>query len=316
MEINGPENRLPIKITTGEGLLQCRWLNFYDKRFTEPFFDGTIATCRVLPYREPPQVTGLDEIELAGVALGPVVPLVIIFHLSRCGSTLTTQLFASSGRFIVLSEVPVFDDILGLPLAKTPFSETKVSRLLSASLNLYGRKRYADEAHVVIKTDCWHIFFYHTLRKMFPAVPFVMMYRRPDEVFRSLNQVPGRQIIPDLVDPKIFGLPGMPDPYIKDIYMATILEKMLAKFLEVAETDTQTLLVNYKEGPVNIVKKIAAFANLELSEDELAVMEVRSCYHSKKPDEIFDKEPAAEIPPCLDSAMRLYDALEQKRKTT
>ena len=201
----------------------------------------------------------------------------------------------------MLSEVPFFDELLSLPYAAGDFDKTRIPGLLFSALQFYGRKRNTSEEYLVIKTDCWHIFFYDTLNAMFPNVPLVLMYRSPDEVFRSLNKIPGRQIIPDLVDPRIFGLPGMPDPYSRDIYTATILEKMLAKFLEVAGADDSSLLVNYNEGAMDIVNKIAAFAGLQLGETEQFVMKDRSSYHSKKPGELFDREPAAETPACLDA---------------
>jgi len=313
---NRAENRVPVKLTYVNGILQCSWMNTYDKRFTEPFFDDTIFACRIRDQWDtaPPYTNSLFEMEMQGAALDMVVPSAIIFHLSRCGSTLVSQLFATSGRFIVLSEVPFFDEMLRLPLTEPGFDGAKIAALLSASLNFYGRKKYADEEYAVVKTDCWHIFFYDILREMFPTVPFVIMYRSPDEVFRSLNKIPGRQIVPGLVDPEIFGLPGMPDPYRKEFYIAAILEKMLEKFLEVAETDDNSLLVNYNEGPLNTVKKIAGFAGLQLDKGEIRAMEERALYHSKKPGELFRKEPAAEVPESLNGAMKLYQKLGIKRK--
>ena len=246
--------------------------------------------------------------------LDAVHPAVIIFHVSRCGSTLISQLFTTSDRFIALSEVSFFNDILCLPFSATGFDEAEIPGLFSSSLNFYGRKRFAAEEHVIIKADCWHILFYETLRKIFPEVPFVLMYRSPNEVLSSHLKIAGRQTVPELVDPRIFGLPGMPDVYQRDVYTATILEKMLAKFLEVVETDHNCMLINYNEGALAVVKKIAAFANIMVSGEEIGIMEQRSHYHSKKPDEVFSKEPAAEVPECLKEAMRLYEALEQKRK--
>ena len=315
MDNTGAQNRVPFRLVQANDELQCTWLGTYNNRFIEPFFDDTMRHLRITyPQNRGNLGTGsLQLMQQEAQNINAAGPSVIIFHLSRCGSTLVSQLFASSGRFIVLSEVPFFDDVLGLPLLVPGFDESEIAALFASALNLYSRKRFAEEENAILKTDCWHIFYYHTLRKMFPDVPFVLMYRSPNEVLTSHLRIAGRQTVPELVDPRIFGLPGMPDVYQRDVYTASIIQKMLAKFLEVSETDTQTLLVNYKEGPVNIVKKIAGFAKLALSGDELAVMEVRSRYHSKKPGELFGEEPAAGVPACLDEAMRLYELLEQKR---
>jgi len=304
----GRENRIPYKLVPANSELQCQWINAHDRRFTEPFFEETATSLRILDPKNRRQqlITPLHQMLQQAQSLDSVTPAVIIFHLSRCGSTLVSQLFATSGRFIVLSEVS---------FSAPGFDETQIPGLLSSSINFYGRKRFAMEEDVLIKTDCWHIFFYDTLRKIFPEVPFVLMYRSPNEVLRSHLKIAGRQTVPQVVDPRIFGLPGMPDVYQRDVYTATIIEKLLAKFLEVAETDNNCLLVNYNEGALAVVKKIAAFTNIALRAEEMGIMEERSHYHSKKPGELFSKEPAAEIPECLKEAMRLYEVLEEKRKT-
>jgi hypothetical protein len=315
MDDNPAENRVPFKLINTGATLQCKWTNTRSKRFTEPFFDETYAKLRVLDpkNRSQPYISDLDEMHHQGQVLDAVTPAVIIFHVSRCGSTLVSQLFASSGRFIVLSEVPFFDKILSLPFSAANVEEAKIPGYFSSALNFYGRKRDTEEEHVVMKTDCWHIFFYKELRNLFPSTPFVLMYRSPDEVLHSNLKKPGWQTIPELVDPRIFGLPGMPEHYQRDIYTATIIEKMLAKYLEVAQTDGNSLLVNYSEGAMPILKKIAAFAKLEFDDNELAVMEDRSRYHSKDPEELFNKEPVADAPEYLSGAMRLYGFLEEKR---
>jgi len=312
------ENRVPYQLIHSGEELQCDWINTLDKRFTEPFFDDTYFSLRILDQKNRTQryISALAEMQQKGGRLDSVTPAVFIFHLSRCGSTLVSQLFATSGRFIVLSEVPFFDELLQLPLSVPGFDEADIPGLFSSALNYYGRKRFAAEEHMIIKTDCWHIFFYDTLRKMFPQTPFVLMYRSPDEVLASLLKLAGRQTVPELVDPRMFGLPGMPEVYQREIYTATILEKLLTKFLEVAEKDKNCLPVNYNEGALTVVKKIAALANIELSGEETGIMEQRSHYHSKNPGELFSEEPAADVPECLLKAMRLYEALEQKRKMT
>lgn len=312
----GPENRVPYKLIPADGALRCQWMNIHNKRFDEPFFEDTALSLRILDLknRQHPLVTPLHQMVQQAKSLDNLAPAVVIFHLSRCGSTLVSQLFAASERFIVLSEVPFFDEILRLPFYIPGVDETEIPVLFGSALNFYGRKRFSTEEHVMLKTDCWHIFFYELLRKMFPEVPFVLMYRNPGEILRSHLKIPGRQTVPELVKPEIFGLPGIPEQYNREIYTAAIIEKMLARFYEVAKADPNILLVNYNEGAMMMLKKTASFARLSLTAEEIRVMEERSRYHSKKPGELFNEEPAADVPDCLMEAMRLYKLLEEKRK--
>ncbi len=111
MDDNGTENRVPIKLTnTGDGL-QCQWINTRSKRFTEPFFYETFAKLRILDPKNRGHLhtSLLDEMRREGQMLGAVNPAVIIFHVSRCGSTHDLAAFLQHpGALLFLSEVPFF----------------------------------------------------------------------------------------------------------------------------------------------------------------------------------------------------------------
>lgn len=310
------ENKIPYKLVKTNGGLHCHWLNIDNNGFTEPFFDETISRLKLLNNQGQlsAQISDLPALEERARNLDLVQPAAIIFHLSRCGSTLTTQLFATSARFTVLSEVPFFDDLLRLPVKGISRDENLIATSLISALKFYSRKKSDIEEHVIIKTDSWHIFFYEQLRQIFPSVPFILMFRNPDEILRSLMKIPGSQIVPELVEPEIFGLPGIPEFYQKETYAASVLEKLLENFIEVGKADERVLLVNYNEGPIPVINKIAAFANLEITEKELIVMKDRSLFHSKRPTQHFFEEPVKQMPPCIDNAMGLYKILEGERR--
>ena len=317
------ENWIPYKLVKEEGQLQCHWLNTYGERFTEPFFDETILKLRSIQLQHSTlsSVSDLATMKEWANDLNEVVPAALIFHISRCGSTLISQLLVTSDKHIVLSEVPFFDDILRLPYKEPGFDQAAINEFLTCAIKYYGQERASLEAHdehpepqLYIKTDSWHIFFYEQLRKLYPSVPFILMYRSPDEVFRSHKKIPGMQAVCGLIESQVFGFkPGEMDDKHPDIYLAGVLESYLKRYLEIAETDDQFLLLNYNESPLPMIKKIASFTNTTLSEEDLATMEERSRYHSKKPGERFTEETITHTPPCLDETMQLYHKLEEKR---
>src|SRR5690349_8754340 len=106
------ENWVPYKLTSLEDLLHCEWLFTGDKEFTEPFFDETIAKCRQLYYRGRISISSIDVLPHWSNEIESVPPSAFIFHVSRCGSTLASQLLALDQTNIVLSEVPFFDALL------------------------------------------------------------------------------------------------------------------------------------------------------------------------------------------------------------
>ncbi len=243
-----------------------------------------------------------------------IAPDVFIFHISRCGSTLVSQLFAVPDGCISLSEVPFFDEVLRLPFNNPIFDKNSTGELLSSAIAFYAQRRTGNEQHLVVKLDSWHICFYEQLRQVFPSVPFILIYRRPDEVFRSHGKLRGMQAVPGLIEPGVFGFETSAIDYCDfDGYLAKILEVYLGKYLEIIKTDKRCLLVNYNEGPMLIVKKISAFANIGLEDNEMMLMAERSQYHSKMPGELFHEEKSGSLPPCLIKAMELYERLDEAR---
>jgi len=313
------KNYLPYKLITVDDQLQLHWLNTFGMPFTEPFFNETILKClsaRTTGNFKP--VSDLQMVNYWAAELPPVEPSAIIFHISRCGSTLVSQLLATLSRHIVLSEVPVFDDILRLQLQQAAFDEQTTSTLLTSVLKFYGVNKTGEtQSDLFIKTDCWHLFFYEQLRRLYPGTPFIIIYRSPDAVFRSHSKMPGMHTIRHMIEPALFGFEAGSAAFeSQETYLATVIERYLEKSLEIAEVDNNTLLLNYSEGPMAMIKQTAAFTGISLSTPELANMEERSRYHSKKPEEQFSEEPVINVPPALGAAINAYQKLDKKRLST
>ncbi|SDP30178.1 Sulfotransferase family protein [Mucilaginibacter sp. OK268] len=311
------KNWIPYKLVNLQGQIYCRWLNAFNKTFTEPFFDETILKLRGLnsAHSAISSVSDLSMLEEWVGGLNSVEPTAFIFHISRCGSTLVSQLLATSDQHIVLPEVPFFDDLLRLPYQHTGFSPKDASSLLMTAVKYYGQKRTGREQHLIIKADSWHMFFYEQLRPLYPTAPFILMYRDPNEVFSSLKRIPGLQSVPGLIEPEVLGFAAEEEvPQALDIYIAKLLEKYLQQYLKIITTDNHFLLLNYSERAIPMIKKIADFAHITLSRQDLVDMDERSRYHSKKPGETFSEISPAATPLCLRKAMELYKELEERRK--
>jgi hypothetical protein len=310
------ENWIPYKLVTGNGQVQCHWLNTFGKKFTEPFFDETILKCKSANSRHFAfsSISDLVMMKEWGQSLNTVEPTAFIFHISRCGSTLVSQMLATSDENIVLAEVPFFDDLLRLPYKEDRFDETAINKLLATAIRYYGRRRPGKEQRLFIKADSWHLFFYEQLRQLYPSVPFVIIYRSPDEVFRSHTKVPGMHAVPGLIEPQVFGFITEDLEYKgPGIYLAKVLESYFRQSIKIAERDDKFLLLNYNEGPMQMIEKIAAYSNTPFSGQDLSKMAERSLYHSKQPGERFSEEAATHVPACLNKAMELYHTLDAKR---
>jgi hypothetical protein len=313
------KNWIPYKLFEDNGQRMCEWLNTFEAPFSEPFFDDTLLKCRRLNKARTSLTSVSDLAVFSDWAsnANAIAPTAFIFHVSRCGSTLVSQLLATSANNIVLSEVPFFDSLLRLPYQDNNFDSFKASALFADAVKFYGQSRTGHEQRLFIKTDCWHIFFHKQIRRLYPGVPFILMYRSPDEVFSSHKKSPGMQAVPGLIEPEIFGIdPAAITYHDLDAHLSAVLEKILGKYIELIETDNLSLLINYNEGPIPIIQKIASFINMDINPQTLPLMRERSRYHSKKPGETFSEKISIHIPPSLEHAMALYHQLEKKRIET
>lgn len=307
-------NWIPYRFDNSSEKLSIRWLYTENIRFTDPFFDETTAKCLVLANNSRIYTSISNTALLAEAAkeIEHLEPHVFIFHVSRCGSTLVSQLLGLNEAHISLAEVPFFDDILRNQQLSAPQKE----EMLSAAIKLTGQKRNGQEKYLFVKLDSWHIFFYEIFRKLYPETPFVLLFRSPFEVLQSHIKQPGMQAVQHVIEPELFGfepehISAMP----MDQYTGLVLERYFQVYQDIIEKDPNVLLLNYHDGIMNIIRETALFANLVFEEKELEEMEKRSGFHSKFPDQPFsEKMPEPQIPSWLQTAMNLFEELKKQQK--
>lgn len=309
------KNWLPYKLISEKDQLLCKWFYAGEKKFSEPFFDETILKCLSYPFNSKAFkcVSNVEVLPEWSLAIEHVKPSVIIFHISRCGSTLLSQLLSLSGRNIVLSEVPFLDEILRLPYKHKKISEDASNRLFKATLAFYGRKRETWEEHLFIKADSWHILFYKRLRRMFPDVLFVLLYRNPGEVIRSHQKKRGIQAVPGLLEPELFGFnQNVKQGWDLDCYLSNVLEKYFTAYRDVVLNDNQVILANYSNGMPDVINKIVDKTGICFSEKERETMKERIIFNAKYPDKKFiEDQPIHKPPLCLQGCFELYDQLKR-----
>jgi hypothetical protein len=118
-----------------------------------------------------------------------------------------------------------------------------------------------------------------------------------------------------LIEPEIFGFVQSDIQQLSlDEYMARVIESYFRKFIEILTTDRNVLAVNYDEGVATMVKKVADFAGIIISEEELLVMQKRSSFHGKYPKQIFEEAAIIQrMPGNLYKAFENYLEIEKVR---
>ncbi|WP_207511097.1 hypothetical protein [Longitalea luteola] len=302
-------NWVPYKLSGDEAQPHCEWLYTGDAAFTDPFFDDTIVKCKQLNYRRYKSVSSIDLLPEWSKQIASLPPSAFIFHVSRCGSTLATQLLSLDPASIVLSEVPFFDHLLRSKQHLSP-------QLLKAAIAFYATVKNNRE-RLFIKTDSWHIFFYKQIRELYPQTPFIMLYRRPDEVIRSQQKQRGMHAVPGLIEPALLGFEKNEVQQLSlDEYIGKLLEKYLQAFIDILGKDKLAFPVNYNEGPMAMVQKIAAVSNTVIGSAVMEKIKDRAVYHAKYPERVFAEEAVHDpVPDYCRAAYEKYEVLEKIRNS-
>ncbi|KAB0326129.1 hypothetical protein O3297_13390 [Janthinobacterium sp. SUN128] len=291
---------------TGEVSL-C-WRDLGQQPFSEPFFVNTLA-------RQPWDERRICHTPLAALAtLGDcLAPDAFIFHVSRCGSTLLTQLLATLPQCVVLSEPTVIDSLLRLHHDGMTGGDS-IALLRQAILAL-GQRRTGEETHFFIKFDCWHIHNLALLRQAFPDTPCLFLYREPQAVLASHQRQRGPQMIPGMLHPALLPLPAHQlAPGDHDGYAGVVLSSLF-KAAQPHAAAGQLQLINYNQLPGMVLDDLLPRFRIAPTAGQLQAMRERGGVHAKY-GTVFqgDAPHAASSPPATAEQIQAdYQALEALR---
>jgi hypothetical protein len=215
----------------------------------------------------------------------------IIYHVSRCGSTLMGRQLQAVERNIVASEPEPMDDVLRLRLLIPDLARAVHIRWLRAMAAALGQARNGEQSFY-LKTDCWHIHDFDLLREAFPETPWIFLYRDPIEVMVSQTRMPAAWTVPSQLDPTRLGLLRSDwNPPHLDVYRARALANMYAAGLRAAQHASGGLLVNYSELPEALYHRL--LPHFALSEDDVPAMRHAAQPNSKVPSMPFTPDGSA-----------------------
>ena len=168
--------------------------------------------------------------------------------MSRCGSTLVSQMLAAAQSNRILSEPTALNALFSGFLLRPEFPRKKMAGWLRTLVSAMGCA-LAGESRYFLKLECWHTLALPLLMEAFPQTPWIFLHREPAEVLVSQVRLPGSWTVPDALDPRVFELtegevPGMP----KAEYHARLLATIGKAALRYRDLGFGKL-VNYRELP-------------------------------------------------------------------
>ncbi|ALI01634.1 sulfotransferase family protein [Pseudomonas sp. FW306-02-F02-AA] len=303
---------LPIRVWQQGGEWRVDWCWFGDQPLRQPFFRDAVEEALRLPFNQAfRRQTPLSVLSDWQTISPGLVPSAFIFHASRCGSTLISQMLAQLDNHIVISEPPPLDALLRSEL---PPAERNAA--IRGLLSAYGQPRRGVEQRLVIKLDAWNIGELKRLRECFAETPWLFVYRDPLEIAVSHLRRPGLHMVPGLI-----GTSALDDGAAfegREDFIARRLGKLLQLGVEHCH-EFAGLAVNYRELPGAMEGHLARFFALN-AEQRTQVFSAVS-QHAKQPAETFvadsegkQQEASARLRERVECwAHGPYEALEQWR---
>ncbi len=226
----------------------------------------------------------LDDDELFADAV-PVAGL--IFHVSRCGSTLLTKALGRLDSHVMISQ--------GAPLQQgfwaeatrrwtrpLPQDEVRMRRFRNL-VRAMCRRRHEDERRAFVKFISWNTIYASFIRAALPAVPAIFLYRDPVEVIASVRrdttavlEARGTGLASVLTGRSAEEIAGMDD--------VTYLAHCYRRYFTVAgdEAGDGFALLNYRDlGPERFPEIVERAFGLRFTAAELARMQAQFAVHAK-----------------------------------
>ena len=302
----------------GEAFIDWCWLG--GERFTDPFFDGTIEIAQRRPFnRLFTHRTPIAELGRWYAASPGMAPAGFIFHMSRCGSTLVSQMLAALPEHVVISEAGPLDR-----LARAErIPEAVRAEWLSWMVSALGQKRSGRETRYFVKFDGPTVLALPSIRRAFPSVPWIFLYRNPEEVLISHLRQPAPAMCPGVIT----DLPAIDAPMDEVLSMSAeeYAARVIGRICECAaqRMDKCGMLVNYAQLPEAAWGSIARHFDVAYSPEELARLRQVALYHAKRPRQRFEADGESkqlEVSDLVRAAAARwisphYEELERRRQT-
>jgi len=279
---------LPISISKHTAEPVVEWCRFDTRRFTEPFFDHTVQDALRDPfnllYRQQTSLDALSEVQAQRPGLAPSG---FIFHMSRCGSTLVSQMLAALPEHIVLSEPPPLDAILRTDLRGA--SDEQRIQWLRAWMHAISHPSNGEQ-RLFVKLDAWHALDLPVLRRAFPETPWIFLYRDPVEVMVSAMKAPGMHLVPNLIDMNIARVaPEDAQRMTQAQYAVHILGLLLRRALDHLVPEGGKAL-DYRSLPESVITQIAPHFGLALNAAQIEAMNAKTAFNAKTPQLFFEPD--------------------------
>src|SRR5215213_8188768 len=274
---------LPVDAVVVDGRPGLSWMDMSGVSLSEPFFQQTIERGRRENRRE--VFTEFDVLLQLEKQLESIPPTGFIFHSSRCGSTLVANACRAISGAIVLSEANAVDKLIArfITDAGNTVKESLYSVFLRGVVHALAQRRTDNARHLFIKFACCSFARLERIKRIWPNVPWLFLYRDPVEtIVSNIKDVP-----PWLVDNDRRVLAAITNTAAEEVAEMS-LEELCARTIGSLYSSAYNLangnsmLLNYKQLSVPVIASVLNFFQVSLSSEELETIARTSETYSKE----------------------------------
>ncbi len=258
---------LPVDAVVVNGRPGLLWLEMPDVSLTEPFFQQTVERAKEQNNRRE-VFTEFDVLLQLEKLLDSVPPTGFIFHSSRCGSTLVANACRAITGSIVLSEANAIDKLVArfITDATDKAKESLYSVFLRAVVHALGQRRTGNEQHLFVKFSCCSFAQIERIRRIWPNVPWLFLYRDPIEtIVSNVTDVP-----PWLTDNDrrvLASITGTASEEVAAMRLEELCARTIGSFYSSAHrvANDTGLLLNYNQLSLPVIFSVLEFLNVSPS---------------------------------------------------
>jgi len=247
---------LPTDI--GDGYSVIRWIKA-NGQVPSGFFSAWAAKLRASIPPRPEIETDRSALRRAVQTLPVASPAGIVFHVSRCGSTLIANALACADKVLCLNEPPSFNHMLRLAMSPSTYWAKVATGTLRDLTTLFAYCYGSDPRQLVLKTGFGTITSLCAVRSIWPSVPCLFVVRNPVEVIVSNVDEPSRYLLRAYGDANVFSFIGRPPSDVTERGFAAFCAWSVGQIYAAAERqlDDRCLVVDHSEISENTVVQIA-----------------------------------------------------------
>ena len=286
----------PVRLYWDGAQVIVDWARLGDAPLRAPFYQESLKPLLGTPFNQAFRRQTPLEVLLAWHAQSPgMAPCLLVFHVSRCGSTLFPQALAESAHHLAMSEPPPVDFLLREALVNGWLSPAQAIAALRAWMSAWAQRSDAASPALQsasLKIDAWNTGQAPLLMQAWPEALPVFLTREPLAVLVSQMQERAFYLVPGAFGPT-FGLPGlslleqatMPP----EQYCARMLGRIYADMARVADP-AQALVLDHAQLPEAIEQLVLPRLSWQPDAKAMQALRERLSRHGKRPHEPFAQD--------------------------